>query len=156
MRLHYAQLGKTHLEAFFAKDDIIHDKNLTELRYLTGEFDICFNEDISPVYHPQLEAQFYAWLKEKGAENNGPFGFAVVARLDRTQFASPVPLDILKELFNYDDVCKISLSESGVVHSREYNYLWNEPGEEVQMKGGFIWRVLSQLKSKICGVKDTL
>ncbi len=135
VRLHYSQLGKTHLEAFYAQDEIVHDKNVTELRYLTGEFDICLNSDSSDEYRKETELKMKAWLKNKGLSTEGPFGFPLVATLDRSQFHSPEPFEILTELFEYDDICRLAVSRGETLYSKDFPYSWiDQDFEERQRK----------------------
>lgn len=129
VHLHYAQTGKTHLEAFFSNDDIVHDKNITGLRYLSGEFDIFFGDYDDPTYREEFKNKFFQWLQERGvnpAEHN--LGFAPIAHLDRSQFPGMKPFEILNELFRYTDVSEIILQSNAGTYALPYAYRWSDPG----------------------------
>lgn len=140
VRLHYGQMGKTHHEAYLCNDSAIASDSMTELRYLTGEFDICFGSDMSPEDKAYELNDFKEWLKKKGADHTLNFGFPVVAKLDRKQFTPTEPLQILAELYNYDDILRISVCREGHVFSRDFDYLPQD--SEVNNPHAFRWQSL--------------
>lgn len=126
VRLHYAQLGKAHLEAYNNRDTMVFDDNITELRYLSGEFDISFSDRPHPVWADQVTSGFKDWLKSKNIDPEGNFGFARVAILDFEQFENAPSVEILRTLFKYDDVCEISLFGDGQFYRKEYPNSWRD------------------------------
>ena len=154
--LHYAQTGKSHLEAFYSNDDIVHDKNITGLRYLSGEFDIFLGDHHDPSYRQQFKDKFFKWLQEKGvnpAEHN--LGFAPIAHLDRSQFPGMTSFEILNELFRYTDVNEILLKSDAQIYQQFYAYRWSDPGmAELQVKILAKQRGKEPAKQKIRTARD--
>lgn len=121
--LHYAQLGKTHFEAFLHNDNKIERSNISGLRYLTGEFDICFADDPQLQSFDSLKQDFLSWLIKNGfdpSDRTLGLGQVRVARLDKSIFGHKSDFEILNELFNYDDVKRISVIGPNVSQSRNF------------------------------------
>ena len=134
--LHYAQLGKTHQEAYSDQDEIVNDKNITSLRFLSGEFDIIFSD--SPpleIFHKNTQ-KFKAWLISKGVnpeEHN--LGYARVATLDKSQLPNQSTIEIMKELFKFDDISQLTVVFDGKVFSQSYDYHWDTHDNEKNQIG---------------------
>lgn len=115
VKLHYAQIGKTHLEAYFDQDSAVGDEGISGLRYLSGEFDIFFSERVDS---SQFIKPFYNWLVKNGFDPKDKklaLGYIYVARLDRKNFPGKTNFEILSELHHFDDVCKIALGPENPV-----------------------------------------
>jgi len=81
--LHYAQIGKTWMEAFLDQDDEIFENAIIPHKFITGEFDIFFGE--SKISEKQL-SDFEVFLKKFGKDINDKklgIGQVKVARLIR-------------------------------------------------------------------------
>lgn len=112
VRLHYSQLGKTHLEAFFDNDNVIGDNNISGLRYVTGEFDISFTDAAQDRYYEADEKRFRQWLVDNQFDPDDKklaLGYARVATLNLDQFSRLSNLQILDQLFKYDDISQIAV-----------------------------------------------
>ncbi|MCF8060365.1 MAG: hypothetical protein K9K67_13775 [Bacteriovoracaceae bacterium] len=113
LRLHYAQLGKTHIEAFYDDDDIVDHSNISGLRYLSGEFDISFISNSKGKKAKEKEyLRFREWMLLKGFDPDDKklaIGYIIVADLVREDFGNLSDFEILEELFNYNQIKKITL-----------------------------------------------
>lgn len=131
--LHYAQLGKTPLEAWQGRDEVIFDDNITGLRYLSGEFVVSFGPDI-PVdtqlrYLAEEDEKFFPWLESRGQDPRSKFtgvGVICVGEFDRTLFPGQAANEIMLELFNYDDIYKLELlgENDTVLAEKVMDYDW--------------------------------
>lgn len=133
--LHYAQLGKTPLEAFAARDDEVFDDNITGLRYLSGEFDIMFMPDRSVESQRANLADYnsraFPWIRARGQDPESKFtgiGFIPVAFLDRSDFSGMTAEQVMLRLFEFDDIFKLELvDEAGnVIVDRTFDYTWRD------------------------------
>lgn len=121
--IYYAQLGKTHFDAFKDKDEHIDKTNISGWRYLTGEFVI--NLPIKP--EAKISKKFKKWLRENDFDINDKMlgiGFPVVADIDTSQTRKQVAT----ELRLRNDLYQIQLKDNddNVVHSRTFDYTWQE------------------------------
>lgn len=133
LMLHYAQLGKTPLEAWQGRDEVIFDDNITGLRYLSGEFVVSFGADI-PVdtqlrYIAEGDEKFFPWLESRGQDPRSKFtgvGVICVGEFDRTLFPGKAAAEIMLELFNYDDIYKLELmgENNTVLTEKTMDYDW--------------------------------
>jgi hypothetical protein len=131
--LHYAQLGKTPLEAWHGQDEVIFDDNVTGLRYLSGEFVVSFGPDI-PVatqlkYIAEEDEKFFPWLESRGQDPRSKFtgvGVICVGEFDRSLFPGKAANEIMLELFNYDDIYKLELigENNTVLAEKTMDYDW--------------------------------
>lgn len=64
--LHYAQTGKTPIEAFEDNDDYVFNNNINALRYMSGEFNIWWNSSTSDMQINQTKENLRQWLAERG------------------------------------------------------------------------------------------
>lgn len=133
--LHYAQLGKTPLEAWNGKDDEIFDDNITGLRYLSGEFVVNFGGDVSA--EEQLKTRlandrgFFPWLRARGQDPESKFtgvGIICVGKFERDDYPGKTANEIMTELFEYDDIYKIELVDKSdtVVAQMTMDYTWQD------------------------------
>lgn len=121
--IYYAQLGKTHLDAFNDKDKHIDKNNVSGWRYLTGEFVV--NLPIKP--KSQIDKKFKKWLKKNDFDINDKtlgIGFPVVADIETDQSRKKVAA----ELRLRNDLYQIRLEDElgNVVHSRIFDYSWQD------------------------------
>jgi hypothetical protein len=131
--LHYAQLGKTPLEAWNGRDEVIFDDNITGLRYLSGEFVVSFSPDV-PVEsqianHTKEDQQFFPWLESRGQDPRSKFtgvGVVRIGEFDRTLFPGKAANEIMLELYKYDDIYKLELlgENDTVLVEKIMDYNW--------------------------------
>lgn len=136
IRMHYAQAGKTHREAWFDNDDNIHDENITGIRYLSGEFDIELNcgPDGEHLADEESWSQFLDWCTEKGLDTTDStlaLGWAPLADMDKSQFAGMSDWEIMMELYNYDDICTVELYKTNndqqyLAGKKNWDYTWRD------------------------------
>lgn len=133
--LHYAQLGKTPLEAYAGRDEEVFDDNITGLRYLSGEFDIMFMPDRSPESQLANLARFnekaFQWIRERGQDPESKFtgiGFIPIARFNRDDFPGMTAEQVMLRLFEFDDIFKLELVDGAgnVVVDRTFDYTWRD------------------------------
>lgn len=114
--LYYAQLGKSHIEVYRDEDTDIERKNISGIRYVTGEA-------IIPFYSSKGNLQdsgFVKWLKDNDWDINDPtlaLKHGVVADLQYTNKDA-----ILEEISKRNDVYQIYLNGK----SKVYNYTWQD------------------------------
>jgi len=135
LNLHYAQLGKTPLEAWYGRDEVIFDENISGLRYLSGEFVVNFSPDI-PV-EKQLknlakhDQEFFPWLRSRGQDPESKYtgvGTIGIGTFDRSEWPGKTAEEIMIELFKYDDIYRLELiDENGnVVVQKTLDYTWHD------------------------------
>lgn len=133
--LHYAQLGKTPMEAWSARDEEVFDDNITGLRYLSGEFDIIYKRDSSyGNAMSQIErsnAIAFPWIRERGQDPESKFtgiGFIPVAKLDRDRYPGMTSEAIQLELYKNDDIYSIELldADGNVIQGKTLDYTWHD------------------------------
>jgi hypothetical protein len=133
--LHYAQLGKTPLEAWFGRDEVVFDENISGLRYLSGEFVVNFTDDISDAeqLHSRLvnDREFFPWLRGRGQDPESKFtsvGNVVIGKFERDDFPGMTASEIMLELFKYDDIYKLELLDynNNVVAEKTLDYPWKD------------------------------
>lgn len=133
VRLHYAQRGKTHLDAYHDNDKDIGDQNITGLRFLTGLFDISFGSEPADHEFDAMAHRFRSWLIEKEVDPDQPelgLGFARVAVLNREDFADQTNYGILQELSAYDDISEVKLHTTRSIFFCKYSYTAEEQADE--------------------------
>jgi hypothetical protein len=133
--LHYAQLGKTPLEAYAGRDEEVFDDNITGLRYLSGEFDIMFMPDRAPELQQanldRYNKDAFEWIRARGQDPESKFtgiGFIPVAKFNRSDFPGMTAEQVMLRLFEFDDIFKLELvdSQSNVVVGRTFDYTWRD------------------------------
>jgi hypothetical protein len=133
LNLHYAQLGKTPLEAWGGRDEIIFDDNISGLRYLSGEFVINFSPDI-PVeeqlkHIAKNDEKFFPWLRSRGQDPESKYtgvGNIVVGTFDRSEFPGKTAEEIMLDLFQYDDIYRLELLDDNgnILSEKTLDYTW--------------------------------
>jgi hypothetical protein len=137
--LHYAQLGKQHLDAFHDDDLLVQRENISGLRYLSGEFDIDFSDSAEPASQAAMLARFHEWLKKNNydpADKKLGIGRLVVAKVASNTRGHHSTFDFMNALYEYDDLCEIALYGGGKKVSCQYPYSWRDVSfEREQIRG---------------------
>ena len=148
--LHWAQVGKTHIEVFRDEDgadvDDVVCSTINALKYYTGEFDIGWAKDITYENAPwerEEQDEFHKWLKRNGfdpADKKLALGFIKIGQCDlQKSFGTTDPQKVWTILSNYLDIYEIEID--GV--SNKFNYVWSQPdfkNKQMEvMKPGYIW-----------------
>ena len=131
--LHWAQVGKTHIEVFRDEDgadvDEVVCSTINSLKYYTGEFDIGWAKDITEAnapWHLEEQKQFYQWLSRNGFDPRDKKlanGFIKIGQCNlQKSFGSNDPQEIWKQLAQYLDIYKIEVD--GV--SNTFDYVWSQ------------------------------
>jgi len=125
IRMHYAQTGKTHREAWHDEDEDIFDSNISGIRYLSGEFDINFNSNNDEDWD-----SFRNWCIEKQIDVNDKtlsLGWCIFGDIDREE--SGLAQDnmlAMEELWKYDDIYSIILLDENnkELAKKSWDYSW--------------------------------
>lgn len=138
--LHYAQTGKTPIEAFEDNDDYIFNNNINALRYMSGEFNICWFDSVSVEHIKSTKEKLRQWLFERDVvmqeqddfcyyvDHNGDkqgIGWLTVAKIEH-DFKTNAELkeEVIKRLNIYKLCCyKNNKKISEVV----WDYKWSDP-----------------------------
>ena len=147
--LHWAQIGKTHIEVFRDEhgapvDDVVCS-TINALRYYTGEFDIEWGKDVTDataLWHAEEQQQFRAWLQQNGFDPNDPklaLGYIKIGHCDlEKSFGTKDQYKIWATLSQHLDVYKISIDDV----ENTFDYVWSQPDFAQQqieiMKPGYI------------------
>lgn len=126
IRMHYAQTGKTHREAWHDNDEDIYNSNISGIRYLSGEFDINLNSGSEG----EDWDSFRKWCMEKQIDINDKtlsLGWCIFGDINRE--ASGLPQDdfqTMLELWKYDDIYSISLLDetNNKLANKSWDYSW--------------------------------
>ena len=148
--LHWAQIGKTHIEVFRDEDgkdinDVVCS-SISSLKYYTGEFDIEWGKDITEKKSPwfaEEQLKFYTWLQNNGFDSSDPklaLGFIKIGQCNLMKsFGTNDPQKIWSILASHLDVYKIKIDEV----EQSFDYVWSQPDFKEQqievMKPGYIW-----------------
>ena len=147
--LHWAQIGKTHIEVFRDEhgapvDDVVCS-SINALRYYTGEFDIEWGKDVtdqSAPWHAKEQQQFRKWLQGNAFDTNDPklaLGYIKLGHCDlEKSFGTLDQYKIWATLSQHLDVYKISIDDV----ENTFYYVWSQPDFAKQqieiMKPGYI------------------
>ncbi len=149
--LHWAQIGKTHLEVF--KDEAGRDIDsvtcsaITCLKYYSGEFDVEWGRDVvdkgTHPWHSKEQAEFKQWLKRNHIDYDDPklsFGYIKLGQVNLSKsFGTEDFAEILKKLSQHLDIYQIKVS--GVTGT--FDYVWNDDNyKQMQidfLKPGYDW-----------------
>ena len=132
--LHWAQIGKTHLEVF--RDEQGRDINeavcsaITCLQYYSGEFDVEWGRDVvddgSHPWHSAEQSKFREWLVRNKINYEDPrlsFGHIKLGQINLDKsFGTRDFFQILKKLSCHLDLYQIKVD--GVTGT--YDYVWND------------------------------
>ena len=132
--LHWAQVGKTHIEVFRDEDgqdvDDVVCSSISALRYYSGEFDIEWGNDVTRAnapWHVEEQAQFVSWLERNGFDPKDPklsSGFIKIGQCDlQRSFGTTNGEEIWKILSSYLDVYSIEIGNS----VGQFDYMWSQP-----------------------------
>ena len=132
--LHWAQIGKTHIEVFRDEngadvDDVICS-SINSLKYYTGEFDIEWAKDVTEStapWHAKEQESFYKWLERNNFDHNDSklaLGFIKISQCNLMKsFGTTDPQEIWHTLSKYQDVHMIDID--GVMGI--FPYVWSQP-----------------------------
>lgn len=135
LTLHYAQLGKSPLEAWHGRDEVVFDENITGLRYLSGEFVVVFGADLPKelqvIRYINIDEEFFPWLRSRGQDPESKFtgvGQICIGNLIRSDFPGQTANKIMKDLFKYDDIYKLELLDENdeVIVEKILDYTWKD------------------------------
>ena len=149
--LHWAQIGKTHLEVFRDEqgkniDDAVCS-SITSLQYYSGEFDIEWGRDVvdngAHPWHSEEQSKFREWLKKNKIDYNEPklsFGFIKLGQVNLEKSFGAKEFDvILKNLSQHLDIYKIKIGDI----ENTYSYVWSDDNyKQMQIKflrPGYDW-----------------
>jgi len=132
--LHWAQVGKTHIEVFRDEDgkdvDDVICSTINSLKYYSGEFDIEWAKDVTESvapWHKQEQIDFYAWLNRNGFDAKDPklaLGFIKLGQCNlQKSFGTNDSQEIRKILSKYLDIYKIQIDNT----SNIFDYVWSQP-----------------------------
>lgn len=117
--LHYAQLGKTPIEAYRDQDKLIENQNISELRDLTGEFDIHLSKSYR--LRDTLSGSVEDYLKKRAHPIPAQIGKYRVAHWSGEN--QILPQDLPKHLQDFPHVVRIELREgSQLLAGCQYPY----------------------------------
>ena len=131
--LHWAQVGKTHIEVFRDEDgkdvDDVICSAINSLKYYTGEFDIGWAENVTEEnaeWHRNEQEEFYTWLDNNGFDSTDKtlaLGFIKIGQCDLMKsFGTEDRQKIWQILSTYLDISKIEID--GV--SNTFDYVWSQ------------------------------
>jgi len=147
--LHWAQIGKTHIEVFRDEDGAPVDdavcSSINALKYYTGEFDIEWGKDVteqSASWHAEEQNKFTTWLQENGFDADDPklaLGYIKIGHCDlKKSFNTEDQYKIWSILAQHLDVYKIQIDDVG----NTFDYVWSQPDfakkQIAVMKPGYI------------------
>jgi len=132
--LHWAQIGKTHIEVFRDEDGADIDdavcSTINALKYYTGEFDIEWGKDVTEAtapWHAQEQQDFFSWLEKNGFDSKDPtlaLGYIKIGNCDlQKSFGTNDQYKIWSTLAEHLDVYKIQIDD---VEST-FDYVWSQP-----------------------------
>lgn len=149
--LHWAQIGKTHMEVFrdeHGKDiDAITCSAITCLKYYSGEFDVEWGQDVvdngSHPWHSQEQLAFRQWLSRNHIDYNDPklsLGYIKIGQVNLMKsFGTENFAEILKKLSTHLDVYQIHTD--GVTGT--FDYVWSDDNyKQMQidfLRPGYDW-----------------
>lgn len=148
--LHWAQVGKTHIEVFRDEDgaDVSEAvcSTINSLKYYTGEFDIEWGKDVTEKtapWHAKEQKEFYTWLNRNGFNVNDKslaLGFIKIGQCNlQKSFGTIDPLIIWKILSKYLDVYKVQIDDVRL----SFDYVWSQKdfkSKQIEfMKPGYIF-----------------
>ena len=148
--LHWAQIGKTHIEVFRDEDgkdvDDIVCSSISALKYYSGEFDIEWGKDITEHTAPWLaqeQLEFRTWLQRNGFDETDPklaLGFIKIGQCNLMKsFGTTDPIKIWSILAKHLDVFKITIDDV----TNTFDYVWSQPNFKQKqikiMEPGYVW-----------------
>lgn len=135
--LHYAQTGKTPIEAFEDNDDYVFNSNINALRYMSGEFNIWWSNSTGDSEITSTKERLRNWLKERDVVleehedfcyyidpdgNKQGVGWLTVAKIDveRTK-------ELTSEITNRLDIYKLACFDNeDKISEVIWDYKWND------------------------------
>jgi len=131
--LHWAQVGKTHIEVFRDEDGADVDdaicSTINALKYYTGEFDIGWARDITYAnaeWERREQDEFKQWLSRNGFDPEDKklaLGFIKIGQCDLVKsFGTADPIQVRTILGKYLDIYKIQIDDV----SNTFDYVWSQ------------------------------
>jgi hypothetical protein len=117
--LYYAQLGKSHMDAFRDRDQFIDRENISSHQIVTGEAVFSFGDLC-------ISKEFKAWCQQHDFEWTDPklgIGFPVVAQIENPY---PKRYQLINELRLRNDIYCVSVEESDATVTRVFDYTWQD------------------------------
>ena len=147
--LHWAQIGKTHLEVFRDEDGKDIDQAtcsaINALKYYSGEFDVEWGRDIDEQHpwHAKEQAEFKSWLGRNNLDYNDPkmsLGYIKLGKVNlQRSFGTEDFFKIIDILSKHLDIYKIRIDD---VEST-YDYVWSDDNyKQMQidfLRPGYDW-----------------
>lgn len=126
---YYCQLGKKHAEAFYDDDDHIDHKNISGIRYFTGEatMNLCTMFPPDSDLPRELRPDFVQWLIKNGfdpKDKRQAYGHGVVARIIIPQGLSYKKYHQM--IMQRNDVYELGWREAGHEWKRTFDYTWKD------------------------------
>lgn len=137
--LHYAQTGKTPIEAFEDNDDYVFNNNINALRYMSGEFNIWWNSSTSDTKINQIKEELRQWLADRDVilqehenfcyyidqdGNKQGIGWLTVAKIDKQGLTEK---DLIAEVTKRLNIYKIACYENNEKISEVvWDYKWTD------------------------------
>ena len=134
--LHWAQVGKTHIEVFRDEDgkdiDDVVCSSISALQYYSGCFDIEWAQTVSEdekeqTWHINEQKEFREWLSRNGFDPSDPklsLGFIKLGQCNLLRsFQTQDPQEIWKIMSKYQDVYKIQIDYT----VGTFDYVWSQP-----------------------------
>ena len=126
---YYCQLGKRHTEAFYDDDEHIDHKNISGIRYFTGEatMNLCTMFPPDSELPRDFNPEFIKWLIDNGfdpEDKKQAYGHGVVARI-----IVPHRLSYKKYhqmITQRNDVYELGWRENGHEYKRTFDYTWKD------------------------------
>ena len=133
--LHWAQVGKTHIEVFRDEDgkdiDDVVCSSISALKYYSGCFDIEWAKTVSEdekeqTWHINEQKEFREWLSRNGFDPSDPklsLGFIKLGQCNLLRsFQTQDPQEIWKIMSKYQDVYKIQIDYT----VGTFDYVWSQ------------------------------
>ena len=137
--LHYAQTGKTPIEAFEDNDDYVFNNNINALRYMSGEFNIWWCGSMSEIENINRKTELKKWLQARDVVleehedfcyyvdhegNKQGIGWLVVAKIEHDfQTDAELADEISKRLNIYKMAC---YENDEMISSYTWDYKWTD------------------------------
>jgi len=147
--LHWAQIGKTHLEVFRDEDGKDIDQAtcsaINALKYYSGEFDVEWGRDIDEQHpwHAKEQAEFKSWLGRNNLDYNDPkmsLGYIKLGKVNlQRSFGTEDFFKIIDILSKHLDIYKIRIDDL----ESTYDYVWSDDNyKQMQidfLRPGYDW-----------------
>ena len=82
--LHYCDVGKPLLDAFFDNDEVVGMGNIRPLQFISADFDVFFGKPTKKLFDLDFKKRFQAWVSKMGLDPSDPklsIGYVKVGQL---------------------------------------------------------------------------